>query len=111
MKVKNHNPFRIEGKDGETITVAIKENGTKRLVAYNLDGTGAVFPAGNLTFTLNKATHNQTVLVLICTFSSNTGGSYEVTITGSNGGDTSDFTHQQLPSEPEVTLVYRFDIV
>jgi hypothetical protein len=111
MKIRNNNPLDLEGQDGETITVKIAAHGTLHLVNSNLDGVGAPLSAGiPLTFTLSKAAHDPSVLVLFFTFTNPSGAIYDIDVTGSGGG-SSHYTVIQLPGQAANAIAYTFDVV
>lgn len=111
MKIRNNNPLDLEGSDGEEIHVRVTAFDTVHAMNYNLDGKGAPLPAGSiLTFRLNKAQHDPSILVLFFTFSGS-GGRYEITVDGSAGGDVSHYTVAQFRDEATEAIAYTFDVV
>ena len=111
MKIRNNNPLDLEGDDKETITVTIAAKGTTHLVNSNLDGVGAPLSAGiPLTFTLNKAAHDPSVLVLFLTFTNPSGAVYDIDVTGSSGG-SSHYIVTQIPGQAANGIAYTFDVV
>jgi hypothetical protein len=78
-------------------------------VTYDLNGTAGPLPQP-FNFTLSAA-NNPTILVVFFVFSSTSGGSYNVTLTGSAGGDTSHYTVAQFSDEAANAIAFTFDIV
>lgn len=110
MRIRNNNPLDLEGNNGEIITVRITATGTQPRVNSNLDGVGAPVAAGTpLTFTLNKAAHDPSVLVLFFTFTNPSGGIYRTDVTGSAGG-LSQYTVTQIPGQAANAIAYTFDV-
>ncbi len=111
MKIRNNNPLDLEGNDGEVIIVEVRAFGTNHAVNYNLDGIGGRLNAApNLVFTLNKATHDPSILVMFFTFTTNNGGVYEIELTGSAGG-RSHYTVTQLPNLAANAIAYTIDVI
>lgn len=111
MRIINNVPNDLEGSDKEIITVQITASGTVLAVAYDLDGMAAAF-TNPLRFTLQRTpTKDVSVLVLFFTFSSNNGGIYEVRVSGSNGGDVSQYKVIQFPNQPSNAIAYAINIV
>lgn len=106
MRIRNNNPLDLEGSDGEVITIKVTSEGTVHLVNYNLDGS----EWGGGSFTLNKAAHDPSILVMFFTFSNPSGGRYEIEVTGSHGG-ISNYTVSQVYGEASDSITYTFDIV
>lgn len=114
MKIRNNNPLDLEGVDGETITVDVHSSGTKHLVSYTLDGETASMPSdqptSRLTFTLDKAKHDPSILTMLFTFSDQDGGNYDITVSGSGGGPTSHYSVTQFFGIPGDAISYTFDV-
>lgn len=110
MKIRNNNPLDLQGKDGEQISVKVTNNpGTTFAVTYDLNGQTAPLPQP-FSFKLNKS-KNPTILVLFFVFSNTSGGVYDITVTGSAGGDTSHYSVAQFSNEAANAIAYTFDIV
>jgi uncharacterized protein YndB with AHSA1/START domain len=114
MKIRNNNPLDLEGADGEKITVEVHSVGTKHLVSYTLDGETASMPSdqptSTLSFTLNKGKHDPSILTMLFTFSEQDGGNYDITVTGSGGGQTSHYSVTQFFGIPGDAISYTFDV-
>lgn len=98
MKKRNGSDLQLDCAKDETITVTIAETATNLAVTFELNKPpGAVFPAAkSLTFTVQRGDVGpgmpfDALLTLFVTFTGTSGGRYDVTITGSGGGDTSRF--------------------
>ncbi|HZF11132.1 MAG TPA: hypothetical protein VFE33_20260 [Thermoanaerobaculia bacterium] len=108
MRLKNGNRFRIECEDPETITYVLGP-GTVDKVATDLDGQAQMLARGEeLTFDVSKAQPRRLVVTYL--FKSNSGESYEATVTGSAGGDDSVDDFQQHPNEASKSRRYTFDV-
>ncbi len=94
MQIRNNNDLDLAGDDREQITVRVVPKKPGDTVAYALDGTKGVFP-NPLTFKLDQATNDPSVLTLVFTFLGSDGG-FEITVTGSNGGPSSFYSYEQL---------------
>jgi len=95
MKIRNNNPLDLAGDDKEQITVKVVSTKQGDTVAYALDqAQGGVLP-NPFTFTLDKSKHDPSVLTLVFTFVGSD-GSFEITVTGSNGGPASFYSFDQL---------------
>ncbi len=109
MQIRNNNDLDLAGDDQEQITVkavSIKPGDT---VAYALDGVkGGVLP-NPFTFRLDKGKHDPSVLTLVFTFVGS-GGGFEITVTGSNGGPTSFYTFAQF-GVAVGSISYTFDVL
>ncbi|MCA1579291.1 MAG: hypothetical protein LC794_18235 [Acidobacteria bacterium] len=111
--------FRVT--DGEVITFDIRSTGAPTLfgVNFSIFGTGSPIPEGQLlhvtmdksraTGSSNISNARSTTLTLLFSFSSNNGGRYDWTVTGSEGGTFDDFA-RQAGSGPE-SVTYTFHIV
>lgn len=110
MKIRNNNSLDLEGNNVEQITVNITASGTVFAVAFDLDGTAAAF-TNPLTFILDKATHNPSVLVLFLTFSNKKGGLYSIDVSGSSGGEISHHKVAQFLNEPDDAVAYAFNVI
>lgn len=95
MQIKNNNPLDLAGDNKEVITVRVVSKKPGDTVAYALDGVkGGVLP-NPFTITLDKVAHDPNVLTLVFTFVGS-GGAFEITVNGSNGGPTSFYSFDQL---------------
>ena len=114
MKIRNNNPLDLEGADGEKITVEVHSSGTKNLVSHTLDGQTASLPSdqptSTLSFTLNKAKHDPSILTMLFTFSDPDGGNYDIAVSGSSGGQTSHFSVTQFFGIPGDSISYTIDV-
>lgn len=112
MRVRNNNPLDLEGDDGETITVSVTSGGTVFGVNFALDGKkGTMSPGVPLTFTLNKAKKDPTLLTMLFTFSGKKDGFYDITVTGSNGGGISFNEVAQVFAIASNSNTYTFDVM
>ena|SRR5947207_4838840 len=114
MKIRNNNPLDLEGVDGEKITVEITSTGTKNLISYTLDGRTTSLPsdqpASSLSFTLNKAAHDPSVLTMLFTFSEADKGNYDLAVSGSDGGQTSHYSVTQFFGIPGDSISFTLDV-
>lgn len=95
MQIRDGHPLRLTGDDEEKITIRVVSKEPNDTIAYALDGVkGGVLP-NPFSFILNKGAHNPSVLTLVFNFVGS-GGEFEMTVTGSNGGATSVYTQEQL---------------
>jgi hypothetical protein len=113
MKIKNNNHLDLAGNNGETISVEVQSKATVHGVNYSLDNQDSrILVKGNtLKFTLDKATNDPSILVMTFTFAGNGNGKYDVKISGSNGGDISNFTVSQFDGEATDSIAYTFDVI
>jgi hypothetical protein len=109
MKIRNNNPLDLAGDDAETITVRAESLKPADTVAFALDGVkGGALP-NPFTFRLNKSQHDPSVLTLVFTFTGSN-GSFEITLTGSNGGPASFYSFDQL-GVAVGSISYTIDVV
>jgi len=96
-------------QSGESITVSVQATGTVHLVNSDLDGLdgGPLTADESLTF---KVTNQTRTLTLLFTFSNNSGGEYEVTIKGDQGGEDTDTVDQGSFGIPATSAEYRFQL-
>lgn len=107
MKLKNGDPFDIEGDDGEEITF-VMTNGTVDEVVTNLDGVQEILKKGEARkFNLQKG--KQRKLVVTYAFKASSGEWYETHVTGKPGGQESVDKFTQVPDMDENTVGYRFN--
>ena len=109
MQIRNNNALDLAGDDLEQITVSAVSKQHGDTVAYALDG----LPGGPLpspfSFQLNKARRDPSVLTLVFTFVGS-GGSFEITVCGSNGGPQSVYTFNQF-GVAAGSISYTFDVL
>ena len=115
-------PGVFQVTNGETITIDAKSTGSQTLfgVTYSIFGGGSPVKEGQpikITMDKTKAQGGSTVpnakstnLTLVFSFTSNSGGRYEWTMTGSGGGDPFDDFTDQAGKTPN-TIFYTFHIV
>jgi hypothetical protein len=107
MRLKDGDPFDIEGEDGEEITFVMTD-GTVDEVVTNLDGVKEILKKGEKrTFNLQK--NKQLKLVAIYVFKASSGEFYETHVTGKPGGDESVDKFQQIPKMADNDVIYRFN--
>jgi hypothetical protein len=109
MKIRNNNPLDLEGNNGEQISVTVTANGTVFGVTRDLNGQTAPLQQP-FSFILSNS-KNPTILVLFFVFSNNGGGVYNITTSGSAGGDTAHYSVAQFSNEAANAIAYTFDIV
>jgi hypothetical protein len=113
MKIRNNNPLDLEGADGEKITVEVSSNGTRNLVSYTLDGQTSSLSdqsTSSLSFVLNKAQHDPSVLTMLFTFSEPDKGNYDLAVSGSAGGQTSHYSVTQFFGIPGDSISFTIDV-
>jgi hypothetical protein len=114
MRVLNGNPLDLRGSNGEMITVKVNSGGTENLVSYTIDGDTDSLPTGvthsAFNFPLDRNRRDPSLLTMLFTFSGDNDGRYDITITGSGGGDTSRFTVEQLFGIPGDSITYTIDV-
>lgn len=109
MQLRNNHPLKLTGNDQEQLTIGVKSKMQGDTVAYALNGVrGGALP-NPFTFTLDLAAHDPCVLTLVFNFVG-TGGEFEMTVTGSDGGDTSVYTFEQL-QRVVGSISYTIDVV
>ena len=81
------------------------------MINYSLNGSVGTVSGDGFSFTLDKSRNNPNILTLVMTFSSSTGGEYEISVRDAKT-DTivSTYTVKQLGAVP-MALTYTFDIV
>lgn len=113
MRMRNNNPLDLEGADNEQITVAVRSSGTKHLVSFTLNGATSSLPSDDatsqLSFTLGKE-NDPTVLTMLFTFSEGDGGNYDITVSGSGGGQVAHYSVTQFFGIPGDSISYTFDV-
>lgn len=120
MQKKSPTAFQV--RDKEVITINVKSTGAATLfgVNHSIFGGGAPLQEGQplqITMDKQKAQGDSTIsnakstqLTLLFSFTSTSGGKYDLTMTGDPGGDTfTDFT-RQAGSTPKA-ITYTFHIV
>jgi len=95
MEIRNNNDLDLGGDDQERITVKVVSLKPGDTVAYALDGVNGGALPNPFTFKLDKGQHDPSVCTLVFTFVGS-GGGFEITVTGSNGGPTSFYTFSQF---------------
>ena len=112
--------FRVS--DGEVITIQVSSTGapTQFGVNHSIFGGGTQMKEGHpLQVTMDKSQANgtsnipnakSTTLTLLFSFTSNSGGRYDLTMTGSGGGDTFQDFASQAGATPKA-VKYTFHIV
>ena len=100
MRVRNGNALDLEATAGEVIAVTVAPRGTAPLVNFVLNG--APWPGGS--FAMARASL-PTQLLVLCTFSHDTGGSYDVMLVGA-GGSSARYTVAQLRGAPGNAIVF-----
>ncbi len=114
MRINNNNSLDLSGVDGESITVTVEETaGNPLLVSYALNGrTASLSPNGSTDsfgFPLDKTGRNPTLLTMLFTFTGSN-GHYDITVQGSQGGQTSNYSVIQRFNIPGNSITYTFDI-
>lgn len=114
-------PGVFQVTDQEVITIDVQSTGTTTLfgVNYSIHGSGKPIKQGvpaQITMDKSKAkggsfipNAKSTPLTLLFSFSSSSGGRYDLTLTGSDGGSFDDFA-EQIGNTPESTT-YAFHIL
>lgn len=114
MRVLNNNPLDLRGNDQEVLTVTVISSGTQHLVSFTLDGNTNNLPTGgsqsSFTFTLDKSKNDPSLLTMLFTFSGSQDGRYNISITGSGGGDVSRFAVDQFFGIPGDSITYTIDV-
>jgi hypothetical protein len=112
VKKINNNPFNLQVALGEEISVDVQsKNTTAHLVNAILDGQGHIIQNGDqLKFLVTRPKHKLTMVYTFAT-QSGTGGRYDTTVTGSNGGDTSSDTVSQDFGIPVDSTFYNFRVL
>jgi len=107
MKLKNGDPFDIQGKDGEQITFVMTE-GTVEETTTNLDGDVQILKQNEpRKFTLQKGKKRKMAVIYV--FKASSGESYESHVTGEPGGDQSVDKFDQVPGMADNQVIYRFE--
>jgi hypothetical protein len=107
VQINNGNELDLAGQDGETISVAI--TGSNGIAPNNFVLNGRAWSGGS--FRLDKTVSPVFKLLVQTTYKASSGGSCEITVTGSNGGDTSVHDEVQAPGEMFDAAMYTFTIV
>ena len=118
MEVISTGAFKV--RDGELITLNVTSSGTLFGVNFSLFGGGAPLTEGQplqVRMDKSKATGNSVVpnatstpLTLLFSFSGNSGGRYDWTVTGDPGGASFPDFVRQAGATPKATT-YTFHIV
>ncbi len=117
MQTKSPGIFQV--RDGEVITIDVKSTGAQTLfgVNYSVFGGGSPVIEGQpikVTMDKSKAQGNSSIpgakstpLTLVFSFSSNSGGKYDLKVSGDAGGDTyTDFTQQAGKGPKAITYIF-----
>jgi len=107
MNMTNSNELNLTGADKETITIVVNKSTNGPLVDYALNGKS--FAGGS--FQLDKSVTPVFKLLASTLYKTNSGGSVELKVTGSLGGDTSIHDEVQAPGEAFDVAMYRIVIV
>jgi hypothetical protein len=108
LRVINNNPLSLRGYDKEAIRLDIKAKGTAPMVYGSLNGKRV--QGDSLSFTLDKSQSNPAVLVLLFSFSGESGGEYTITVRDANSAGGISFHTVRQGSNPSVGLTYTFAI-
>jgi len=114
MRIRNNNPLDLEGNDGEQITVNVQSSGTKRLVSFTLSGETRSLPTqgpAQILVSLNKSQEDPVLLTMLFTFSEPDGGNYDLTVSGSAGGQVAHHSVTQFFGIPGDSITYTIDVV
>ena len=107
MKMLNNDPLDLSGDQNEKITVGVTCDYSGG-PAYNMNLNGSPFT--DSSFKMDKNVKNPYQLLVSVTFKTNNGGSYKLTVQGSNGGDTSAYTINQYPGQASNSVTYTIDV-
>lgn len=107
MKITNFNELDLTGVDGEDITIQVNASTNNPVVAFSLNGS--TFAGG--AFRLDKSVRPVFKLLATTLYKTNSGGSVELQLTGSAGGDVSIHDEVQAPGEAFDVAMYRIVIV
>ena len=110
MRILSKTPLSLQGNEGEDITVKVSATGTVFAIACRVKNNSFVFTSP-LTFRLERAVRNPTVLTMHFTYSSSSGGIYDIEISGSPGTDVLTQTIKQSGNMPDRAVAYAFVIV
>jgi hypothetical protein len=105
--MKNQNELDLAGDDGEEITVEVVAEKNNPVLNYVLNGK----PWTGKKFKLDRNVKPVFKLLVQAIYKTDTGGSCEIRVTGSNGGDVSEHTEFQSPGESFDAAVYTFTIL
>lgn len=106
MQINNGNELDLAGGDGEAIAVAITaSNGTLNNYVLN----GKAWAGGS--FKLDKNVAPVFKLLVQTIYKLTSGGSCEITVTGSAGGDTSVHDEVQAPGEAFDAAMYTITVL
>jgi hypothetical protein len=119
MRIIQPGFFRVT--DGEVITFDIRSTGAPTLFGVNFSMLGTGFPIREgepliVRMEKNRATGSSnipnarsTTVTLLFSFSSNNGGRYDWTVTGSEGGQFDDFARQAGSGPDAVTYTFHIE--
>lgn len=118
MKIKSPGVFEV--KDGEVIKIDVRATGTLFGVNHSINGAGAPLQQGQpLQLRMDKSAAQgasfipnarSTDVLLLFNFSGDSGGRYDLTVTGDPGGDSFPDFAKQAGKLPKSTT-YTFHIV
>ena len=104
MQIKNGDELDLAGSQGERINVAITAGSSNVVINYVLNGQS--WPGGS--FQLDQNVSAVFKLLVQTIYKTQTGGNCEITVTGSQGGDTSVHDEFQSPGESFDAAMYTF---
>lgn len=107
MQMNNQNELDLAGKDGETISVMITGGTGSAINNYVLNGQD--WSGGS--FKLDKTVSLVFKLLVQTIYKTASGGSCEITVKGSLGGDTSVHDEVQAPGVTFDAAMYTFTIL
>ncbi|HJT28011.1 MAG TPA: hypothetical protein VJ784_11420 [Pyrinomonadaceae bacterium] len=113
MRIRNNDPLDLEGIDGEQITVGVSATGTKRLVSFTLNGQTSSLPTtgpAQIRFVLRKV-NSPVILSMLFTFSESEGGNYDLTASGSPGGQIARHSVTQFSGIPGDSIFFTIHVI
>jgi hypothetical protein len=113
MRIRNNDPLDLEGNDGEQITIDVKATGTKRLVSFTLNGQTTSLPTtgpAQVRFVLRKQ-NSPVILSMLFTFSESEGGNYDLTASGSFGGQIAHHSVTQFSGIPGDSIFFTIHVI
>ena len=107
MQIFDNDPLDLGGNSGETITVTVQSH--KAQVDLRLDGQ----PFSSQAFTLNKTRADPSHLSVggVYTDTTNGGGSFSVSLSGTTGPPAVKKVNQFTPAEAARSFVFTIDII
>lgn len=114
MIIINEDRLFFGGENGETITVTLKSLNTRHAVSATLDGSAAKMTStgtqsSTLSFKLDMAKHDPSILLLLFQFFGAGGGLYKVVVRGDKGDKTFTMVVDQLNSVA-TSKIFSFDV-